>query len=180
MDIWFTSVIENTQTDTLVKQEKFAEILREKEQVSPLKSSSSLIMCPRKCELNWDRYKSWYWFPNGAIISAQALTVLLFRSSTIRVATNLKNMENLDNSGNLKNCQNLRENSGKFEHFWKKPGKLRENETCDMIANKNALIEFFSLELLREKVENILENSGNLVSQKCDHPDNTNTFCFWT
>ena len=33
-----------------------------------------------------------------------------------RVTTNL---ENLENSGNLKNCQNLRENSGKFEFFWK-------------------------------------------------------------
>ena len=31
-------------------------------------------------------------------------------------------------------------------------------------------IEFFSLELLREKVWNILENSGNLVCQKCGHP----------
>ena len=39
-----------------------------------------------------------------------------------------------------------------------------------MIANKNAFIELFSLELLREKVQNILENSGNLVSHKCDHP----------
>ena len=38
------------------------------------------------------------------------------------------NMENLENSGNLKNCQNLRENSGKFEILWKKPGKLRENK----------------------------------------------------
>ena len=45
-----------------------------------------------------------------------------------RVATNMENMENLKNSGNLKNCQNLRENSGKFELLWKKPGKLRENE----------------------------------------------------
>ena len=35
---------------------------------------------------------------------------------------------NLENSGNLKNCQNLRENSGKFELFEEKPGKLRENE----------------------------------------------------
>ena len=39
-----------------------------------------------------------------------------------------------------------------------------------MIANGNALIEFFSLEVLREKVKNILENSGNLVSQTRDHP----------
>ena len=62
------------------------------------------------------------------------------------------NLENLENSGNVKNCQNLMENSGKFELLQKKPGKLRENEKCDMIANKNALIEFFSLELLREKV----------------------------
>ena len=45
-----------------------------------------------------------------------------------RVFTNLENMKNLENSGNLKNCQNLRENSGKFELLWKKPGKLRENE----------------------------------------------------
>ena len=37
----------------------------------------------------------------------------------------------------------------------------------DVIANKNALKIFISLELLRE---NILENSGNLVSQKCGHP----------
>ena len=44
-----------------------------------------------------------------------------------RVAINLENMENLENSGNWKNCQNLRENSGKFEFLWKKPGKLREN-----------------------------------------------------
>ena len=48
--------------------------------------------------------------------------------ASYRVATNLENMENLENSGNLKNCENLRENSGKFELLWKKPGKLRENE----------------------------------------------------
>ena len=29
----------------------------------------------------------------------------------------------------------------------------------------------FSLELLREKFENLRENSGNLVSQKYGHPD---------
>ena len=44
-----------------------------------------------------------------------------------RVAANLENMENLENSGSLKNYQNLRENSGKFEFFVEKPGKLREN-----------------------------------------------------
>ena len=45
--------------------------------------------------------------------------------TSYRVATNL---ENVENSGNLKNCENLRENSGKFELLWKKPGKLRESE----------------------------------------------------
>ena len=48
--------------------------------------------------------------------------------SLYRVATNLENMEHLKNSGNLKNCQNLREDSGKIEFLWKKPGKLKENE----------------------------------------------------
>ena len=49
--------------------------------------------------------------------------------ASYRVATNLENVENLGNAGNLKNCENLQENSGKFElKFWKKPGKLRENE----------------------------------------------------
>ena len=43
------------------------------------------------------------------------------------ILTNLENMESLENSGNLKNCQNLKENSGKFELFVEKPGKLREN-----------------------------------------------------
>ena len=42
---------------------------------------------------------------------------------SLRLATNL---ENLQNSGNLKNCQNLRGNSWKL--LYKKPGKLRENE----------------------------------------------------
>ena len=45
--------------------------------------------------------------------------------ASYRVATNL---ENVENSGNLKNCENLRENSGKCELLWKKPGKLWENE----------------------------------------------------
>ena len=59
-------------------------------------------------------------------------TVLTIRSNVgmiqqNRVGTNLENMENLENSGNLKNCQNLRENSGKFDFLWKKPGKLRGN-----------------------------------------------------
>ena len=31
--------------------------------------------------------------------------------------------------------------------------------------------EFFSLQLIREKIENTLEISGNLVSQKCGHCD---------
>ena len=39
-----------------------------------------------------------------------------------------QNVENLENSGSLKNCENLRENSGKIELLWKKPGQLRENE----------------------------------------------------
>ena len=43
------------------------------------------------------------------------------------MATNLENMENLETL-NLKNCENLRENSGKFELLYIKPGKLRENE----------------------------------------------------
>ena len=72
--------------------------------------------------------------------------------ASYRVATNLENVESLENSGNLKNCENLRENSGKFELLWRKPGKFGENEKiCDMIANKNTLTEFFSLELLKEK-----------------------------
>ena len=69
-----------------------------------------------------------------------------------RVATNLENMENLETQGiwkivkfsgktqgNLNFCRKNLENSGKIK-------------ICDMIANKNALIEFFSLELLKEKV----------------------------
>ena len=36
------------------------------------------------------------------------------------------NLEDLETSGNLKNCQNLRVNSGKFEFFVEKPGKLKE------------------------------------------------------
>ena len=45
-----------------------------------------------------------------------------------KVATdleNLKNMENLESSANLKNYLNVRENSGKFELYVEKPGKLR-------------------------------------------------------
>ena len=82
-------------------------------------------------------------------------------SYLFRVATNLENMENLETSGNLKNCQNLRENSGKFELLKKKPEKLRENEKqVTWSPTKMHSIEFFSLELLREKVKNILEISG--------------------
>ena len=40
-----------------------------------------------------------------------------------KVATDL---ENLENSANLKNYLNVRENSGKFELYVEKPGKLRE------------------------------------------------------
>ena len=47
-----------------------------------------------------------------------------------------------------------------------------------MFANENALKEFFSLELLREKIlkypGKLRENSGNFVSQKCGHPDTVN------
>ena len=38
-----------------------------------------------------------------------------------------------------------------------------------MIANKNAFHRIISLELLRDKLKNVLGNSGNLVSQKCSH-----------
>ena len=48
-------------------------------------------------------------------------------NSYTRVAANLENMGNLENSGNLKIVK-ISENSGKFELFWKKPGKLREIE----------------------------------------------------
>ena len=43
-----------------------------------------------------------------------------------------------------------------------------------MIANKKALIEFFSLELLKEKflkIGKLRENSGNLVYQTGGHPE---------
>ena len=43
------------------------------------------------------------------------------------------------NQGNLNFCRKSLENSEKMK-------------ICDMIANKKALIEFFSLELLREKI----------------------------
>ena len=73
---------------------------------------------------------------------------IIFSHSKHRVATNPENMENLESSGNLKNCQNLREIWTFVEKTWKTQGKWK---ICDIIANKNALIEFFSLELLQEK-----------------------------
>ena len=42
-----------------------------------------------------------------------------------------------------------------------------------MIANKNALIEFFSHGKSLKYPEKLRENSGNLISQKCDHPVDT-------
>ena len=49
-------------------------------------------------------------------------------SSTRSYSPHYRVATNLENSGNLKNRENVRENSGKFELLWKKPGKLRENE----------------------------------------------------
>ena len=64
------------------------------------------------------------------------------------------NMENLENSGNLKNGQNLREDSGKFEIFWRKPWKHRENGKYVTHDRQQKLhsIEFSSREFLREKI----------------------------
>ena len=77
----------------------------------------------------------------------------------------------MGNSGNLKICQNLRENSEKFGFFVGKHGKLRENvKDLAHLRIKKYLNQFFFLPLLREKFENALENSGNLVSRKCGHP----------
>ena len=58
--------------------------------------------------------------------------------------------------GKLREFEKLSKSKGKLreiwtfvEKTWKTQGKWK---ICDMIANKNALIGFFSLELLREKV----------------------------
>ena len=76
---------------------------------------------------------------------------------------------NMENSGNLKNCQNLRENLAKTRgnlNFWRKAWKTQGKcKICAIIANKNLSQQIFSIELLREKFENTLEISGNLVSQ---------------
>ena len=70
-----------------------------------------------------------------------------------RVATNLENMEK---RGKLREFEKLSKSHGKLREIWtfvKKTWKTQGKwKICDMIANKNALIEFFSLELLREKV----------------------------
>ena len=46
---------------------------------------------------------------------------------------------NMKNSENLKSCQNLRENSGKFDFFVGKPGKLRENVNSLGIGTKETI-----------------------------------------
>ena len=66
--------------------------------------------------------------PNSIAIQNWHHMYLITYTKMCRVATNLGNMENLENSENLKNFQSLRENSGKFEHLQKKPGKFRKNE----------------------------------------------------
>ena len=92
------------------------------------------------------------------------------------MATNLENMENLENAGNLKNRQNLKENSGKFELLYKKPGKLRKNEKNMLhdYQQKCTLSDFSLLSWSGKKLKypgNLRENSGNLVPQKCGHPE---------
>ena len=37
----------------------------------------------------------------------------------------------------------FQENSGKFKFLKEKPGKFRENEKCDMIANQNVFHPIF-------------------------------------
>ena len=92
-------------------------------------------------------------FYEGFIVKLEWRLSGIFMEITCRVATNL------ENSGNLKNCQNLRKNSGKFELLQKRPEN--SGEMKNMIANKNALIEFFSLELLREKFKMSSKTRGN-------------------
>ena len=104
--------------------------------------------------------------------------------NSIRVATNLENMENLENSGNLENRQHLRENSGKFELLYKKPRKLRENEKMLHDHQQKCTLSNFSLlSCSGKKLKypgNLRENSGNLVSQKCGHPVYCSAHCMLT
>ena len=67
------------------------------------------------------------------------------------------NLENMENSGNV--------------NFVEKPGKLEENSKYVTSSVKMYSNELFSLKLLREKSESALEISGNLVYQKCGHPE---------
>ena len=98
--------------------------------------------------------------------------------SVFRIATNLENMENQENLGNLKNCQNLRENSGKFEFLWKRPGKLKENKKYVTRSPTKCIPSNFpflrcsgkKFKMSRKSQGKLRENSGNLVFQKCGHP----------
>ena len=75
--------------------------------------------------------------------------------------------------GKLREFEKLSKSQGKLrkiwtfvEKTWKTQGKWK---ICDMIANKNAFHRIFLSWKLRE-------NSGNLVSQKCGHPDGSPLF----
>ena len=72
----------------------------------------------------------------------------------------------MENLGKLREFEKLSKSQGKLREiliFVEKPGKLRENEKgVTYLPPKMYSIEFFSLELLREKFGNTLEISGKL------------------